>query len=208
MSDTEMEQDEEEQELELDFLGEVTSKGLDKASDLVCDFLGKKVKMGPPKVLLLSNQELGESFRIGDFDRRGVSLNYTGTYNGTAYLLFKKDHIEPMIQELTGDSPSEKGWDHLVNDMVREMGNIVLNGVVGTMSNMVQGNLKFQVPVLFEGCLENEIEKQFGEKTEVCFMGIGLFHVAELEIDGVISFSFYFDDIQDLLSSIKTMKKS
>lgn len=208
MGNTIQEPDNNDTDLELDFLGEVSKEGMEKASLLISEFLGKKIKMGPPKVLVLSASDIGSNFGVGDFERMGPELAFNGTYNGNANLMFQKKVVNTIIKEMTGINIKSPDWEETVTDVLSEMGNIVLNGVVGTMSNMVKGKLSFHVPTVKNGLLENIIENNFEKTTEVSFIGLGLFHIEELNADGVISFSFNFDHIADLLSKISSMKES
>jgi chemotaxis protein CheC len=195
-------------DLELDFLGEVSRLGMEKAGDLLSQFLGKSVKMGPPKVMVISASERGSNFGIGDFERVGTQLKFNGTYNGSAHLMFQKDVADSIVSKMTGEKRDSQNWKDMVHDVLSEMGNIVLNGVVGTMSNIVKGKLIFQVPTLKNGYIEEIIENNFDPKTEVSFVGLGLFHLEDIDVDGVISFSFNFENVSELLSSIKSMKDS
>lgn len=208
MSDVNQDSDDLDESLELDFLGVVSKIGMDRAGTLMSQFLGKSVKMGPPKVMVLSTSDSGSNFGIGDFERVGTELKFSGTYNGSAHLMFKKDVADSIVSNITGEKPESLIWKDVTNDVLSEMGNIILNGVVGTMSNIVKGKLIFQVPSLKKGYIEKLVENNFDSKTEVSFVGLGLFHMDEIDVDGVISFSFNFDNVSDLLSSIKSMKDS
>ena len=194
--------------LELDFLAEVTDKGLEKAQERLAEFLGQKVKLQPAKVLLISKQELGESLGVGDFERRGINLGFSGTYNGQAYLMFADGDVEKISKHMSGESADTEEWEHIKQDVINELGNVVLNGIVGTMSNLVSGKLDFKVPAHVKGTAEKFLQENFSEKTEVCFAGLGLFQLEQLQVDGLICFYFYFSSLDMLLTSITQMKKS
>lgn len=194
-------------ELELDFLGEISQNGLDFAQKTLEKTLKMNLKMGPAKVLLLSKEELGEDFGVGDFKRTGISLPFTGTYNGFAYLLFKDNEIQKVLGPMVGEELSQEEWDEVRDDVLNELGNIVLNSIIGYWSNQVTGSIDYTPPVKVEGILEDLISKKFSDTNEVCFVGIGLFEILDLKINGTLTFSFYFDELANLLKSIKSIKE-
>lgn len=193
MADTDVDN---EDKLELDKLGDSTSVALDLAKVNLEKFLGKKVKMSPPKIILPSILDDDLDLGVGQFERDGIKLSFAGNHIGDAYILFDSSNVDILIQELSGEEPGCEGWEEIHEDVLKEIGNIVLNSCVGTVSNALKDKVIYEVPKKVRGRLEDFVNDGFGSKYEVCFLGMGLFNIDELEIYGSICFVFYFDDLE------------
>jgi len=187
------------QNLGLDILTQSAEKALKVAQERLSAFLGLDVTMSVPKIVIPSYSDSELRFEVGDFERDGVGLIFSGHARGSSYLLFDSSNVGDLIASVTGEDPSGSDFSEIHDDFLKEMGNIVLNGCVGSLSNEMNGKLEFEVPKLCSGKIEDFTKNGFkGNDQEICFVGIGLFNIDKLGISGSISFMFYFDDIDDI----------
>lgn len=183
----------------LDILADSTDHALQVGKQKLEAFIGHKIKMSVPKITIPTYLDESLNFEIGDFDRDGAKLSFEGNHRGGAFILFDSGNISDLISSVTGEDKTSPDFKEIHDDFLKEMGNIVLNGCVGTLSNNLVDKLVYTVPEICSGKIEDFIMKGFhGKQEEVCFIGIGLFNIESLSISGSITFSFYFDSIDEI----------
>ncbi len=183
----------------LDVLANSTDHALDEAKSRLESFTAQKVKMAVPKIIIPTPHDGDLNFEVGDFERDGVRLGFKGRYCGSSYLLFDSENIHELIKSMTGAVPSDEDWEEVHDDFLAELGNIVLNTCVGSLSNKLQDRLTYSPPQLCKGIIEDFVLDGFQQGQEACFVGIGLFNIEKLKIYGNITFTFYFDKIEKVL---------
>jgi chemotaxis protein CheY-P-specific phosphatase CheC len=81
-------------------------------------------------------------------------MNFNGALSGSASLIFTSDSIS-KIAEFTGPGPSPEQSTSFHKSVLLETANIVINAIIGSISNMVKTEIEYSVPVTSESILHS-----------------------------------------------------
>ncbi|WP_245978618.1 chemotaxis protein CheC [Stella humosa] len=139
-------------ELELDALTELVNIGVSKAAGSLRDMVGEQILLSVPNVALFGREEaiamLGESGQ-----RRLVAVHqvFDGEISGRAMLIFHEANSLELVRAVAGGELSLEDIIELEQEALAETGNIVLNGCLATMANILQRSLKVSLPEVVRG---------------------------------------------------------
>ena len=135
-----------------DAVTEIINIGVGRAAASLSDMLGQRIDLRVPAVTLCGVNSLAE--QLGG-NEAGIDLSvvqdFEGSLSGRAMLAFPKRsgiQLGRVLGEV--EAPNEELSVDLVG-ILEEVGNIVLNGVLGTIGNMTSLELEYAVPHLVQG---------------------------------------------------------
>jgi chemotaxis protein CheC len=188
---------------QIDALKEMANMGVGQAAGLLHDMLGYEIKLQVPSLRILHHSGTEASAEeILSKQLSMVEVNFDGDLSGTAMLAFPPEGASKLIKVLTGDEPPEIHLNSLVADTLMEVGNVVLNSVMGLISNMFEQNWKYSVPA-YKLSTVNNLLKEFENIDKVTILLIQTnFIVDELEVNGDIYIVFGLGSLKRLLNLI------
>lgn len=145
-------------ELELDALREVVNVGVGRAAATLSEMVETRVVLHAPNVVVLeqTNHELLQS--IGKQDSLAtVQQDFAGVVEGSAMILFPATSANRLVCLLLGEEVDEEEWDSERAATLTEVGNIMINSVMGSIANMTDVDFSFHLPRFKETSLA-EIE--------------------------------------------------
>ncbi|MDX8387178.1 MAG: chemotaxis protein CheX [Ghiorsea sp.] len=151
-----------------DALCEIINMGVGKAAASLHGMVGHKVQLTVPSVLVLKADQV----KYNIFDQYGdnislVTMSFDGDISGNSSLLFPPASASILVNALTGSATMENEMDALRMGTLTEVGNIILNGVIGTMSNVLNVSFSFSLPIFLEGSSADVMKLGHHEKTTV-----------------------------------------
>jgi len=134
-----------------DVFKEILNIGLGQAADSLNQMLETPIILNIPTILLAKVSELQMHFQeFGDQPLSIVQLSFEGSYAGSATLAFPKETARKLVEILTGQIMDEKDLDAMKVAILTEIGNIVLNGIMGSITNMLGSTINYSVPTYNE----------------------------------------------------------
>jgi len=131
-----------------------------------------------------------------------VKIGFQGPFTGTAALVISHENAVKLVSVLTGAAASGPSGA----ETLREVGNIVINGVMGSLGNILRQHLTYSLP----SCAENTIKEVFfTEKigNDTVFLLVRTrFRVETVEIEGNIILLFTVGAFDTLLTAIDEMR--
>ena len=117
-----------------------------------------------------------------------VRQDFEGAFSGRALLIFPQANSLALVRAVTGDELFEEEVEALEDEALAETGNIVLNGCLASMANMLQRPLTMSLPqvVRGDGQLFFELSNQDNETGVVLFLYIN-FTISGRDIRGYIA---------------------
>ena len=139
-------------ELELDALTEMVNIGVNRAAASLREMVGEQVHLSVPKVTLVGRDlaiaALGEN-EVSHLV--GIHQVFTGDITGRALLIFPDTKSLELVRAVTGGELPLEEIIELEQEALAEIGNIILNGCLATMANMLQRSLKMSLPEVLRG---------------------------------------------------------
>ncbi len=138
-------------ELQTDALKEVINLGVGYAASSLNDLVGTHVSLCVPEVAMLSWDEAKQRIAASGWDVLStVQLQFSGQLKGNVALVFPSDSAGKLVSLLTGDEGGSQDVNGIRAATLEEAGNILLNGVVGSISNLLGESISFSVPYYSE----------------------------------------------------------
>jgi chemotaxis protein CheC len=139
-------------ELELDALTEMVNIGVNRAAASLREMVGEQVYLSVPKVTLVSRDNAIATLGASEASNLvGVHQVFEGEITGRALLIFPDTKSLELVRAVTGGDLGLEEIIELEHEALAEVGNIVLNGCLATMANMLQRNLKMSLPEVLRG---------------------------------------------------------
>ena len=193
-------------ELQLDTLKEVINIGVGYAASSLNEMVGTPITLRVPQVEVLALEEA--RVRVGAFHWgrvASVQLAFSGPLRGHVALLLPYDGAVKLVALLTGDEGSNPDVDGIRAATLEETGNIILNVVVGSISNLSQGRISFSIPYYSEqGGLPTRLGAQQIEPGVRVILARASFGVAQHEIEGEI---FLFLDMSEMANLVAALDR-
>lgn len=143
-------------DVQRDALTEIINIGVGRAGSVLSELVGSTVKLHVPSVGLTSLPNLPSCLSLaGEAELASVRQHFSGSLDGRAVLLFPRESGNILARQLIGEGPDIISIDSEREEALIEVGNILLNSVLGSMSNILQHRLDYEVPQYREGALKN-----------------------------------------------------
>ncbi|MBN2419377.1 MAG: chemotaxis protein CheC [Deltaproteobacteria bacterium] len=191
---------------DIDVLTEVINIGVGRAAGSLSDIIGSHVILKVPHVELLPFSKLPEVVtRLGHERISSVIQKFQGAFIGSAALVFPPESAARLVSALTGDDIASPKLDSVRSGTLMEIGNIVINGILGTVGNILKCNLNFSLPEFRDINKIVELISSDDLKDHEGFIVFAEanFFIKALEISGFIIVLFEADSIDSLTSMIK-----
>jgi len=135
-------------------LTEIINAGVSKAGAVLSELVGCRVRMQVPMVGVTNFTDLHDCLGIdNDMHLVSVCQQFHGGMDGYALLLLSVENGNALTLRLTGEEADPSAMETERAETLEEVGNILTNSVLGTISNAVGHRFDYQVPVYREGSL-------------------------------------------------------
>jgi chemotaxis protein CheC len=176
-------------ELERDALTELVNIGVSRAAASLRKMVNRQVLLSVPSVEIVTR--LSAASLIGQRESENliaIQQHFDGPFSGRALLIFPESNGSRLVRAIVGDEMDEAEMVEMESEALAETGNVILNGCLGSMANMLQQSLKMSLPDVRRGSSEKMFEVVSGqvEDSFVLFLYIN-FSVRDRDIRGYIA---------------------
>jgi chemotaxis protein CheC len=188
---------------QIDALKEMVNIGVGKAANLMNIMLQSHVQLHVPILEVMSPTEIFK--KQGDLESQvlsAVRIGFSGPFAGNASLVFPESSAAKLVALLTEDEFSHEDFDELRVGAITEVGNIVLNSVLGAISNELQLRIHYNVPVYVEESVDNLVSQSVADQSTTIIWVQTTFSVEKHEIVGNIILIFEVGSLDQLLDAI------
>ncbi len=187
----------------LDALSELINIGVGRAAGMLNEMLGSPIELRVPTVKLLKLSRLADELGQGtDESFAFVRLPFQGSIQGTAALVFPPDSAAHLVAVLTGEEPGTPDLDSVRAGTLSEVGNIVINGVMGSLGNQLHLLLTYELPTYLEGSPKHLLGHRHSDTDPTMLLAHTRFAVRDLEIQGTIILVFEVQSFDALLEAV------
>ena len=175
-------------ELELDALTEVVNIGVSRAATSLRDMVGEQVFLSVPSVAITSPARAAELLKERESSLLiGVRQGFQGDFSGSALLIFPERNSLELVRAVAGDHLSFEDILELEQEALAEIGNVILNGCMATIANLLQRHLTISLPEIVTGSPEEIFKKSPGLLRDiVLFIHIN-FNLKGRELSGYLA---------------------
>lgn len=195
---------------EIDTLKEIINIGVGEASGTLNEILSTHINLQIPYVKILNIDMMKKELqlRLGKEKLSTVELEFFGTLKGYAKLVFPTDSAIKLISIVSDEEMEmpQSELDELKVGALTEIGNIVISGVMGSMSNLLNQSLDYFVPSYIEGDVDTIININCLEKDNFLLLAQTSFLVKKTRIKGDIILIFNLCCFPTMLKAMKLLE--
>lgn len=192
---------------QLEALQEVINIGVGQAAGILNEVLSSHIYLEIPFITVLTPDTIKKFLEenMGQDSFSTVKLNFTGSLTGDAELIFPIDSASKLVDLLTDDSGNIPDMDSLKIGVLTEVGNIVISGIMGAISNLLHQELDYFLPLYIEGKAEDILDYQNNGLDYTVLMAQARFTTEKLNIQGNIIIVFNLGSFDSLLREIANL---
>ena len=190
--------------LQLDALKEIVNTGVGRAAASLNEMVDSPIELAVPTISLL---ELAgaESVALQHQQLSWVQLDFRGAISGTAALVFPPASAVKLVAALTGLPPETPSLDGVMAGTLNEVGNIIINSVVGTLGNILAKPFEYSLPNYLEGELSDLLSQRNLPEQPMILLVQTHFRISNLSVEGNIFLIFELGSFDALLETIDGM---
>lgn len=192
---------------QLDALIELINIGIGQAAGLLSEMIESRIQLQIPHIELVSPLALQNKLKesLGTNPLSAVQLGFHGSFVGSAQLIFPTESAATLVSVLTGETIDSPDLDDLKISTLSEVGNIVINGVMGSIGNVLNQPLDYDVPSYAEEEIEEMLPKNQSDDDATVLLVQARFTIEELLVQGDIVLFFELGSFQALLDAIEAV---
>jgi chemotaxis protein CheC len=190
-----------------DALQEIVNIGVGQAAGMLSEMIEFHIHLQIPEIELLSLAELQQRLKktLGEDPLAAVHLDFAGSFSGSAQLVFPTDSAANLVSVLTGEDRMSPDLNDLKISTLSEVGNIVVNGVMGSISNVLDRPLDYAVPSYIEDDIEHLLPIDHTQSDAAVLLAQARFRFEELHVQGDIVLFFDVGSFKMLLDAISAV---
>ena len=186
--------------LEKDALEELVNIAVGRAANVLNTMLSSHIALRVPSIELVTVDALHARLSLEGADRlSAVEMRCSGGLEAAIELIFATDDAAKLADCIVGQL-REGGLDHesMRSGALCEVGNIVINAMLGTIANAFGLALRFSVPSYLEGRCDSLVDEIAMAAREVIILVKTRFEIEDLKIDGDIAIFLTLDSFASL----------
>ena len=173
--------------LQLDALSELINIGVGHAAATLNQMVGSPIRLRVPTIKVLRLSGLAVELRQGPDDLLSfVRQPFAGFIKGTAALVFPPESAARLVASLTGERMGSPDLDSVRSGTLSEVGNIVINGVMGTLANILHVRLTYGLPTYLDDSITHLFGPSNGQGDPMVVLAHTHFVIEDLDIQGTI----------------------
>lgn len=192
-------------EEQLDALKEMINIGAGRAAGILNDLLQARVNLKIPVLKIITIGDVKEEIEEKSDERVAtVQLRFKGAFSGKAKLVFPTTSASKLISVVMGKDENNDDLDSVRTGVLMEMGNIVINGVMGSISNILSQRITYSTPHYMEEAINYDqapVDPEL-EPSRVLVLAQTHFTIEKHKIEGNVALIFDFGSFGMLLEAI------
>ncbi|ACK65004.1 CheC, inhibitor of MCP methylation [Rippkaea orientalis PCC 8801] len=189
----------------INILQEVINIGVGQAASILNEMIGFHIDLQIPLVQILSFESAKKELekRLGTDNLSTVELRFTGTLQGSADLVFPTDSASKLVDLVTDETSETSDLDLLKIGVLTEIGNIVISGIMGVISNLLKQEFHYFIPNYIEGNIEQFLDDKDNAINTTILLARANFFIKKMNIRGDIIIIFNLGSFDNLISAIE-----
>jgi len=177
-----------------DILRELVNVGVGRAGYVLSEMVDSRVGLQVPEVRAADGHEARKLCRLCTQTERvsTVQQTFSGALIGSALLAFPSTSARSLVATLTATSSDSPEIDAEREAVLTEVGNVIINGVLGSLGNLVNLDLAFGLPRYEEGLPDGALTLTVHGSAVIVDV---LFQIQSHSIEGELALFFEIDSL-------------
>lgn len=189
---------------QIDTLQELVNVGVGRAAGMLNQMIDSHIELQVPLTKIISLSAVKEELekQLNGDRISAVQLEFIGSFSGIAQLVFPTDSAAALVSTLTGEEIGTFDLDSVKIGTLSEVGNIVINGVMGSISNVLKEHLEYSLPIYIEDTVEHLLTGDGIESHVAVLLARARFNIENIQVTGDIILIFKVGSFDVFLASI------
>lgn len=189
----------------IDAIREIVNIGVGRAAGQLQEMTGSHIRLQIPSITIVPFNEIAalENTLISGDTLSAVLLDFKGTFSGISAVVFPPESAAVLVMLLTGEEEKSPELDAMRIEALKEVGNIIINAVMGSIANVLSEHLVYSIPTYYEGPIVNLAGlKRKSVNDECVLLARTNFLVEKLQVKGDILLILEIGSLEALVASI------
>jgi chemotaxis protein CheC len=139
-------------EIEQDALAEIANMGVSRAANSLRQMVGEQVLLSVPSVRIVTREAASKLVEQNNIKKLvAVQQSFEGPFAGRALLIFPEAQSLELVRAIVGDDHPLEDVIDLEQEALAETGNIILNGCLATIANVLRRTMRMSLPSVVRG---------------------------------------------------------
>jgi len=139
-------------EIEQDALAEIANMGVSRAAASLRQMVREQVLLSVPAVDIVTRQAAAKLVERGHSRKLvAVQQSFEGPFSGRALFIFPETQSLELVRSIVGDQYTLEDVIDLEQEALAETGNIILNGCLATIANVLHRTMQMSLPSILRG---------------------------------------------------------
>lgn len=199
-----------------DILKELFNISIGRAASILSEIVNRKIILNIPDIKLFDTREsvVKDDKHIMDIIEGALmvsSISFKEKLTGKANLIFPADKIKNFISLCLNEEDKNYEYDleftDIDFDVIREIGNIILNSLIGEIGNYIDAKLDYTLPEI--KLLDSSTLKRLFLNTNyeyILILSI-TFKIEETEITGAVLINLTLNSLDEILAKTFQMEE-
>ena len=194
---------------QMDTLKELFNIGIGRAAGILNEMTNLHICLQVPFIKVLSHKEVKKEVEeLGSFRVAAVRLAFKGPFSGTVALVFPPDSASKLVAVLTGEEPGTPDLDSVRAGTLSEVGNIVINGIMGSIVNVLNEQIEYSIPTYVEDTIDNLVALNGAAINSIVILARTRFTIEQIQVEGDIILLFEVGTFNALIAAIDKIKQN
>lgn len=189
-----------------DILSELFNIGVGKAANMLSEIVNKKISLKVPRIIIPdtaddAQKKVDPFSELFDAALMVSTISFSDKLKGKANLVFPADKVKKLVALCSGEDsvlPEDTEFSDVDFDVIREIGNILLNCILGELGNLIHIHLTYDLPRV-EIYNQNDFKPTAEDQTNHSFLILFVtFLIDNTEIEGAVVIDLMVESIQEL----------
>lgn len=191
---------------QFDALKEIVNIGVGRAASALNEMLDAHIELKVPSICFFNLNDKEKVPAHLQIDQLScVQMGFKGTFNGTAALVFPPESAAKLVTALTSQEAGAPGMNAVMAGTLNEVGNILLNGVMGTIGNILSKTFDYTFPNYLEGSLQELLNTPGIDTNSQVLMVQTNFEVKEMQVEGNVFLLFELKAFETLIQTLSEL---
>ncbi len=139
-------------DLERDALTELVNIGVSRAASSLRKMVGEEVLLSVPSIEIMPPWNAARLIGERETDELvAIQQQFEGAFSGRALLIFPQATSLDLVRAIIGENVPPDEIAEMEQEALAETGNVILNGCLATMANMLKRSLTISLPEVVRG---------------------------------------------------------
>lgn len=187
----------------MDTLRELINIGIGRAAGTLNELTRARVILEVPVVELIRLGELSaHAASLNGSTSSAVQINFDGYISGSTALVFNTAGAAALVYAITGEEFETTEMNGMMAETLKEVGNICINGIMGSIGNILHERITYTPPRYAEGTVNSLFRKNAIDEQVLVIIVNTRFLVSEIDVDGYIMMLLEFSSLEKILTKI------